>query len=349
MARGSFCCSTTTVVLLVAAFLPLLCGAQTFPAPAPGLAYGFYNTSCPSAESTVQQMMQSILTSNISEAAGIIRLFFHDCFVQGCDGSLLINATNGELFSIPNLTIRRSAIAIVEQIKARLESACPNTVSCSDILVLAARESVTQAGGPSFPVPTGRRDGTTFASNQTVLSFIPAPSFNFSQLNSSFQTKGLNEADLTALSGAHTIGIAHCSAFIGNLYPNVSSRFNSSFAQTLLQSCPSNTSNNVVNMDLVTPNAFDSQYFSNVLSGSVDFDSDAALLNSTTTQSSVQAFAANQTQFFNQFAVSFIKMSMIEVLTNSSGNIRNVCSVFNSNSSSTISLNSSPENLVEQV
>ncbi|KAJ7298307.1 hypothetical protein O6H91_07G070700 [Diphasiastrum complanatum] len=300
----------------------------------PGLAYGFYSKSCPAAEFTVSQSMQSFLSCNISQAAGVVRLLFHDCFVQGCDGSVLINDTAGEQIAIPNLTLRRSAFNVIELIKARLESSCPGTVSCADILALAARDAVFLAGGPFIPMPTGRRDSLNFADKATVESNLPAPFFNSSQLIASFSSKGLNETDLVALSGGHTFGIAHCSSFNNRLEPTIDPTLNPSFAQSLLQICPNSSVNAPTNLDILTPNTFDNKYFTDIQAGEVLFNSDATLLGDARTKDYVTNFSSDQTQFFEQFFFSFTKMSMISVLTGSEGNIRNVCSVLNTGNES---------------
>ncbi|KAJ7548707.1 hypothetical protein O6H91_07G023500 [Diphasiastrum complanatum] len=333
------CVSLWLMLLLAPSLMFLLVSpiadGTDLPPPVAGLSYGFYSTSCPKAESTVKQIMKSFLTPNVSQAAGVIRLFFHDCFVQGCDGSVLINDTQGEQPSIPNQTLRASALAIVEQIKAKLESICPNKVSCADVLALAAREAIRRAKGSHFEIPTGRRDGLNFANSTTVLRNLPAPSFNSSQLLSSFSSKGLNATDLVALSGAHTVGLAHCSSFSNRLRPTVDPRLNTTFAESLIQTCPNSSINVAVNMDIVTPNKFDNKYYSNIVNGEVLFDSDATLLDDNRTQATVKKFAANDHDFHHQFTISFIKMSMIEVLTGNQGNIRKVCAILNSKTTST--------------
>jgi peroxidase len=42
----------------------------------------------------------------------------------------------------PNLTLRAKAFEIIEDLRRRVEKACGLVVSCSDILALAARDSV---------------------------------------------------------------------------------------------------------------------------------------------------------------------------------------------------------------
>lgn len=64
--------------------------------------------------------------------------------LQGCDGSVLLNSTansSAEKDAIPNQTLR--SFDVIDDIKAKVEDACPGVVSCADILALAARDSVS--------------------------------------------------------------------------------------------------------------------------------------------------------------------------------------------------------------
>ena len=47
-----------------------------------GLVPDFYKTSCPQANTIIQAHIRSVIRQNPSEAAGLIRIMFHDCFVQ---------------------------------------------------------------------------------------------------------------------------------------------------------------------------------------------------------------------------------------------------------------------------
>ena len=63
--------------------------------------------------------------------------------MQGCDGSVLLNGTNGgeaERDAAPNLTLR--GFAFLDRVKAVVEQECPGVVSCADVLAVAAEESV---------------------------------------------------------------------------------------------------------------------------------------------------------------------------------------------------------------
>ncbi|KAI5320590.1 hypothetical protein L3X38_040298 [Prunus dulcis] len=54
------------------------------------LKTGFYSSSCPKAEATIRSTVESYFNKDPTIVAGLLRLHFHDCFVQGCDGSVLL-------------------------------------------------------------------------------------------------------------------------------------------------------------------------------------------------------------------------------------------------------------------
>jgi hypothetical protein len=74
------------------------------------------------------------------------------------------------------------------------------TVSCADIIVMAARDAVFLSNGPRYQVETGRRDGkvscTIDADND-----LPPPGSNIVDLKIYFSVKNLGWKDLVVLSG----------------------------------------------------------------------------------------------------------------------------------------------------
>lgn len=63
---------------------------------------------------------------------------------QGCDGSILLDDTTtftGEKNAGANVNSVRG-YEVIDAIKARVEAACKATVSCADIVALAARDAV---------------------------------------------------------------------------------------------------------------------------------------------------------------------------------------------------------------
>jgi peroxidase len=66
------------------------------------------------------------------------------CVRQGCDASVLLDDTGnftGEKGAGPNAGSLRG-FGVIDTIKTLLEALCPRTVSCADILAVAARDSV---------------------------------------------------------------------------------------------------------------------------------------------------------------------------------------------------------------
>jgi peroxidase len=105
-----------------------------------GTRVGIYSSTCSQAESIVKSTVSSHVNSDSSLAAGLLRMHFHDCFVQGCDGSVLITGSGTEKTALPNLGLR--GFEVIDDAKTKLETACPGVVSCADIVALAARDSV---------------------------------------------------------------------------------------------------------------------------------------------------------------------------------------------------------------
>ncbi|KAL5073332.1 hypothetical protein RYX36_012316, partial [Vicia faba] len=176
----------------------------------------------------------------------------------GCDGSILLDSTpsmDSEKNANPNINSARG-FEVIDEIKQAVDEACGKpVVSCADILTIAARDSVVALGGPSWKVKLGRRDSKT-ASRADADADIPGPSFSHAQLLRNFENHGLNEKDLVALSGAHTIGFSRCLLFRDRIYND--NNIDSNFAKELQNICPRNGGDsNLAPLDSVTRAKFD--------------------------------------------------------------------------------------------
>ncbi|KAG5241591.1 Peroxidase [Salix suchowensis] len=178
-----------------------------------GLEYDFYRQNCPQAESIVRSTMAKIYSQQNDISFGLLRLLFHDCFIKGCDASVFLDDSNGnknhsvERQATPNKTLR--GINEIDMIKEELENACPGVVSCADTLALATRDAVVLAGGPFYPIFTGRRDSTQSYFDE-AMDEIPKPNDNITQTLFLFSRRGFDERETVNLLGAHNVGKISC-------------------------------------------------------------------------------------------------------------------------------------------
>lgn len=128
-----------TRVILIATLSLLLfgivCDAQ--------LSSTFYDQTCPTALNTIRTVVRQAVSQERRMAASLIRLHFHDCFVQGCDASILLDDTHsmiGEQNAAPNRNSARG-YGVIHKAKTEVEKICPGVVSCADILTVAARDA----------------------------------------------------------------------------------------------------------------------------------------------------------------------------------------------------------------
>ncbi|EOY16600.1 hypothetical protein QUC31_001117 [Theobroma cacao] len=302
------------------------------------LGVGFYSKTCPTAESIIHKVVQKAVADSLRNAALLLRLQFHDCFVEGCDGSILIkNVADGELKARGNLGVQ--GFDIIESAKARLENLCPGVVSCADIVALAARDAVSLVKGPFYDVPTGRRDGRL--SRMSLAENLPDVDDSIHVLKSKFRAKGLSDKDLVLLSGgAHTIGLTACFFMQHRLYnftPGGGSdpAINPRFLPQLKAHCPLNGDVNVrIPLDWATQNVFDVHILRNIRDGTAVIASDARLYDDRETRQILDSYISSngsgtRPSFNADFAKAMVKMGNIGVKTGSQGEIRRVCSAVN--------------------
>ncbi|XP_009630374.2 peroxidase 27-like [Nicotiana tomentosiformis] len=300
-----------------------------------GVELGFYKKTCPNVEAIVKQTTAHYISRAPTLAAPLLRMHFHDCFVRGCDGSVLLNSTKGnqaEKDAIPNQSLR--GFQVIDAAKSALEKECPGIVSCSDILALAARDAVELINGPTWAVPLGRRDGRV-SILLDALKNLPTPFDNFTTLKTTFGSLGLNVKDLVVLSGGHTIGMSHCFSFSSRLYNftgkgDMDPNMDQNYVGRLKIKCKPGDVTTIVEMDPGSFKSFDTDYYTMVSKRRGLFASDAALL----TDSQTKAYVLSQVNpygstFFKDFGESMIKMGKIGVLTGNAGEIRKHCAFRN--------------------
>ncbi|CAL4988378.1 unnamed protein product [Urochloa decumbens] len=299
-----------------------------------GLQVGFYQKSCPKAEAIVRAEVQKAVRRDPGLGAGLLRMLFHDCFVEGCDASILLDPTPAsprpEKKGPPNDASQRS-YEVIDAAKKALEKACPGVVSCADAVAFAARDASDLLSGSRvrFAMPGGRLDGRRSQESQT--NVLPPPFAGLDTLAARFAAKGMSVEDLVVLSGAHSVGRSHCSSFVFERLAK-GSDMEANLANQLKGQCPASPgvgNDPAVAEDAVTPNVLDNQYYKNLLDRKVLFASDAALMSSAQTAKMVSDFAKPDGTWERKFAAAMVKLASIGVKSGRDGEIRKNCRLVN--------------------
>ncbi|CAN1319066.1 Peroxidase 57 [Linum perenne] len=284
----------------------------------------FYRNSCPKAEAIVKSAMMRHFAGDPSVPAGLLRLHFHDCFIRGCDGSVLIDSKGGkraEKEAPPNLTLR--GFEVIDDIKAKLEKQCPGIVSCADVLALATRDGVALSGGSAYGLPTGRRDGTVSDVKDVR---IPGPSVSISDALTALAPLNLGLDDLTTLLGAHSIGFCRLYNFRGSGRPDPN--MDRALLSTLRTKCPRpGPTDPKVFMSPTSESPFrlDSSFYGRVMNQETVLHLDQQLAFTDVTRKTAALYAGRPNVFRKRFAKAMIKLGNVGVLSGMAGEIRRDC------------------------
>ncbi|CAO2840098.1 unnamed protein product [Amaranthus hypochondriacus] len=295
------------------------------------LKVGFYFNKC--GTNNVEQIIFDIVTAAFQNdrtiVAALLRMQFHDCFVRGCDASLLLDGSTSEKNAGANASVR--GFELIDACKARLEQLCPGTVSCADIITIATRVAVFQAGGRWYNVETGRRDGS-ISNVIEAQNNLPGPTVPVANAITLFNSKGLNVTDFVLLlGGGHTVGVIHCNFFLDRLYnfqntgrPDPS--MNTTTLTFLQSQCPPQGSSNFVFADQTRGSEFrvDKAFYDAIRLRKGVLQLDQRIAQDTLTASTVNRLSLTG-DFTLQFHAAMIKLARVGVLTGSQGQIRRNC------------------------
>ncbi|CAN6319130.1 unnamed protein product [Urochloa humidicola] len=301
------------------------------------LRYGFYKGRCNSSD--VEAVVQSIVKARFAREAPIVayllRLQFHECAVNGCDGGLLIDGPGTEKTAGPNLSVK--GYDLIAAIKAELEKRCPGVVSCSDIEILATRDAVALAGGPAYAVRTGRRDRHRSLASDVRL---PGADYTAAQTTAYFSRLGMSPFETVTLLGAHTVGATHCSAIKNSrLYgyggkpgatdPSMDPATASVYKKYVCPNVSSSDGNLVFLDDQWSAVKVDNHYYKNLQLRRGVLPCDQNLYSDGSTRGIIDQLANNNGMFLSAFGQVLVKLSEVNVLTGAQGEIRKVCNKFN--------------------
>jgi peroxidase len=298
-----------------------------------GLKENYYATSCQRAEDIVKEQVYNLYEQHGNTAVSWIRLIFHDCIVQSCDASILLDKSGdveSEKQSERNFGMRN--FKYIDTIKKAVEAECPGVVSCADIIALAAREGAVMLGGPRIAVKTGRRDSRK-SSAAVVDRYTPLHNDSISTLLSAFASAGIDAEGAVALLGAHSVGRTHCVNLVERLYPEVDPSLDPEYAVYLKGRCPTPNPdpNDVVyaRNDRVTPMKLDNNYFKILMKHKGLLLIDQRLLSDPRTGPYATKMGQDGNYFFAQFSRALTILSENNPLTGSGGEIRKHCRLVN--------------------
>ncbi|CAI5490137.1 unnamed protein product [Closterium sp. Naga37s-1] len=166
-----------------------------------------------------------------------------------------------------------------------------------------------QAGGPYIDTQLGRRDSRSSRASRAEAA-MPGHRMNVDELVKNFAAVNLTRLDLVTLSGAHTIGDAHCGSVDHRIAPNHDPTMANSLREKLNDKCraPTEEPSKEVDLDFRTKNRFDNQYYKNLQEKFGLLSSDQVLAIDERTRNVVDRYAADQEDFFREFRHSMLRM-----------------------------------------
>ncbi|XP_021754932.1 proline-rich extensin-like protein EPR1 [Chenopodium quinoa] len=304
-----------------------------------GLQVGFYKGLCPNRvvdiEASITSKIQEHFLKDPTLLPAILRMQFHDCFVHGCDASILLDGPSTEKFAGPNLSVR--GYEFIDSLKDVAEEECPGVVSCAYIIAIATKELIKMGGGPEYLVQTGRRDGLISEVQDVSL---PSPFGSVRQSILAFSRRNVHMIYVVTIiilfeSGAHTVGISQCIFFQDRLYQGTSEfdpKMDPNLRRQLIPTCPQGTNSNnftFLDQNSQSSNKFDNSFFDQILKQRGILEIDQELARDPRTRDFVLRFARNAALFNTKFASVMVKMQALDVLLGDQGQIRKVCSKVN--------------------
>ncbi|KAH1088687.1 hypothetical protein GLYMA_07G260300v4 [Glycine max] len=270
-----------------------------------GLVMNFYKESCPQAEDIITEQVKLLYKRHKNTAFSWLRNIFHDCAVQSCDASLLLDST------------RRSLS----------EKETDRSFGLRNF-----RDGIVSLGGPHIPLKTGRRDGRRSRAD-VVEQFLPDHNESISAVLDKFGAMGIDTPGVVALLGAHSVGRTHCVKLVHRLYPEIDPALNPDHVPHILKKCPDAIPDpkavQYVRNDRGTPMILDNNYYRNILDSKGLLIVDHQLANDKRTKPYVKKMAKSQDYFFKEFSRAITLLSENNPLTGTKGEVRKQCNVAN--------------------
>ncbi|CAK0869858.1 unnamed protein product, partial [Prorocentrum cordatum] len=233
----------------------------------------------------------------------LVRLSWHDAGVfstgsnpGGCPNAAMRFLDGGESKFGANAGLPEVAIPLLSNISGKY---CPDLISHADLWALAANVSIRLMGGPDIATRFGRVDArSSAASVPSQDGRLPDGDKGADHLRQIFHSKGFQDRDIVALSGAHAVGRCHLdrSGFDG-AWTADPSRFDNSYFKALVEKSfsPETTSKG-------------KPQYRCAASNTIMLESDMALVQDPSFKRWVDAYAADQDAFFADFSDSWARL-----------------------------------------
>ncbi|CAA6672509.1 unnamed protein product [Spirodela intermedia] len=288
------------------------------------LAVDYYAASCPRAAEIVSETVVSKQIASPTTAAGTLRVFFHDCFLDGCDGSVLVSSTafhRAERDADINLSLPGDAFDLVVRAKTAVELACPASspaptsspsppATSSPCSAAPSSRPPRPQGQPRLPCRPRRR-----APPPRQRHRLPAHrAIRAARLLGAGARRAVRRAHrrVCALQGVRSTGGP-------GRWRRADAAAEPRYAEAVRRACADYRSRPTVAVfnDVMTPNKFDNVYFQNLRRGMG------------LTRPFVELYAADEGVFFRDFARAIEKLSVYGVKTGGQGEVRRRCDQFN--------------------
>jgi peroxidase len=133
---------------------------------------------------------------------------------------------------------------------------------------------------------------------------------------------------MTALSGAHTVGMANCENYRDRVNDNVD--IDASFAETRRKTCPAGDSEGGMAPFVQTPLRFDNAYYKDLIARRGLLSSDQALYGAGGRQDAlVEMYSKKGEMFAKDFAKAMVKMGNISPSEKTPVEVRLNCRMVN--------------------
>jgi L-ascorbate peroxidase len=262
------------------------------------------------AKQLVEQMIKEKCNAPI-----LVRLAWHDSGTYdkrnsgkpwpnagGAIGSII---TDHEMNAPPNAGLRKAYDSYLKPIKEQ----CPN-ISWADLIQLASATAIEAAGGPKIDMKYGRVDGVPTDLAPPPFGLPDAkPADPVSHLKDVFYKYNMDDKDIVALSGAHTLGRA-----FNDRSGAVAEGSGGPYTQYTKRGCPMMANSLTAGGRSWTKNwtKFDNSYFADMSSNDPDcitFPTDAILMTAPEFKPHFDKFAKDQNAFFTEYKASHKKLS----------------------------------------